>query len=53
MPTRHRGSFSKNASNVATLQLTTNDHLANGINAVDLKDRFGDIETDCRDRLHG
>jgi hypothetical protein len=23
------------------------------INAVHLKDRFGDVETDCRDRLHG
>jgi hypothetical protein len=26
--------------------------LAGGINAVHLKDRLGDVETDCRDRLH-
>jgi hypothetical protein len=25
----------------------------NSINAVDLKDRLRDIETDCRDRSHG
>src|SRR6516165_559596 len=37
---------------IATLQLTTDDHLTSGINAVDLEHRFGDIETDCRDRLH-
>ena len=28
-------------------------HLAGSINAMNLKDRFGDIETDCRNRLHG
>jgi hypothetical protein len=38
---------------VATLQLPPNDHLPNSINAVDLKDRLRDIETDCRDRSHG
>jgi hypothetical protein len=38
---------------VATLQLAANDNLASGINSVDLEDRFGDIETDCRHRLHG
>ena len=27
-------------------------HLALRINTVDLKNRFGDVETDCRDRLH-
>src|SRR6516165_11641940 len=37
---------------VAPLQLTTNHHLASGINAMHLKDRLGDVETDCRDRLH-
>jgi hypothetical protein len=35
----------------ATLQLAADDHLASSINAVHLKDRFGDVETDCRDRL--
>src|SRR3954452_20908097 len=37
---------------VATLQLTADDHLPGSINAVHLKDRLGDVETDCRDRLH-
>ena len=35
-----------------TLQLTADDHLPGSINAVHLKDRLGDVETDCRDRLH-
>ena len=43
----------KERQDVATLQLAADDHLARGINAVDLKDRLGDVETDCRDRLHG
>src|SRR6478672_3789616 len=37
---------------VATLQLTADDHLPGSINAVYLKDRLGDVETDCRNRLH-
>jgi hypothetical protein len=37
---------------VATLQLTTENHSADAINAMYLKDRFGDVETDCRIRLH-
>src|SRR6476660_9743626 len=37
---------------VATLQLTADDHLPGRINAVYLKDRLGDVETDCRNRLH-
>ena len=53
MPTRHGGSFWKNARTCATLQLAADDHLAGSINAVDLEDRLGDVETDCRDRLHG
>jgi hypothetical protein len=28
------------------------DGLAGGINTMHLKDRFSDVETDCRDRLH-
>jgi hypothetical protein len=35
-----------------TLQLPTDDHLANSINAMHLKDRLRDIEIDCRNRLH-
>ncbi len=42
MPTRHGGSFWKNVD-LATLQLTTNNHLAASVNAVNLEDRLGDI----------
>jgi hypothetical protein len=35
-----------------TLQLPTDNHLAISINAMDLKNRLRDIETDYRDRLH-
>src|SRR5277367_1050782 len=38
--------------NIATLQLTADHHLASSINAVDLEDRLGNVETDCRNRLH-
>jgi len=38
---------------LAALQLAANNHLARGINAMNLKDRLGGIETDCRNRLHG
>jgi hypothetical protein len=38
---------------LATLQLAADYYLANGINSVDLEDRLGDVEPDCRDRLHG
>jgi hypothetical protein len=38
---------------VATLQLAADDYLASGINSVDLEDRLGDVEPDCRDCLHG
>src|SRR6266699_1613548 len=37
---------------VASLQLTADDHIAFRVDAVDLKNRLRDIETDCRDRLH-
>jgi hypothetical protein len=37
---------------IATLDLTADDHLARGINAVNLKHRLSNIETDCRNRLH-
>src|SRR5712671_7756795 len=36
----------------APLQLAADDHIANGINSVNLKDRLGDIQTDCRNCLH-
>jgi hypothetical protein len=37
---------------VAPLQLTADDRLARSINAMYLEDRLGDVETDCRNRLH-
>src|SRR5262245_38028946 len=37
---------------VAPLQLMAEDHLAGSINAMYLEHRLGDVETDCRDRLH-
>src|SRR5207344_2242380 len=37
---------------VTPLQLTANNHLTSSINAMHLKDRLGDVETDCRNRLH-
>src|SRR4051794_1289612 len=36
-----------------TSRSNSNNHLATSIDAVDLKDRLGDVETDCRDRLQG
>ncbi len=38
---------------VAALELTTEDDIALRIDAVNLKNRLRDVETDCRDRLHG
>jgi len=43
MPTRHAGSFWKKRQDVATLQLAADDHLAGGINSVDLENRLGDV----------
>src|SRR5262245_35037563 len=37
---------------VAPLQLTADDNLALRVDAVGLKHRLRDVETDCRDRLH-
>ena len=53
MPIWQGGSFRKEPQDVAPLQLTADDHLASSINATRLKDRFGNVETDCRNRLHG
>src|SRR6266508_4915488 len=43
----------KEWQNVPALELTSNDYITCRVNSVDLKNRLGDIETDCRDRLHG
>jgi hypothetical protein len=37
----------KERQDVATLRLTADDHFAIVINAVDLKYRLGNVETDC------
>ena len=42
----------KESQDVAALQLAADDHLAVSINAMDLKNRLRDIETDCCDSLH-
>src|SRR6266496_1828137 len=47
-----RVAASRRTPDVATLQLTADDHLPGSINAVHLKDRLGDVETDCLNRLH-
>jgi hypothetical protein len=52
MPARHGVSFSKNASTLAALGLTTQQDIACPIDAVNLKNRLCDVETDSRDRLH-
>src|SRR6266511_3686158 len=39
--------------NVAALELAANDYITCRVNSVDLKNRLGDVETNCRDRLHG
>ena len=38
--------------NLPALQLTADEHLSRRIDAVNLKHRLSDVETDCRDRLH-
>jgi hypothetical protein len=47
-----RRQFLEERQDVATLQLTAEDHLAIGVNAVHLKTRLGDVETDCLNCLH-
>src|SRR5512133_1498861 len=42
----------KEWQNVPALEPTANDYITCRVNSVDLKNRLGDIETDCRDRLH-
>jgi hypothetical protein len=32
--------------------LAADDHLASGISSMNLEDRFSNVQTDCRDRLH-
>ena len=48
MPTKHGGS-----QYVAPFDLPADDDIAIRIDGMNLKDRLRDIETNCRDRLHG
>src|SRR6266567_5610145 len=41
------------SNDVTTLQLAPDDHLAFRVDAMDLKNRLRDVETNRRDRLHG
>src|SRR5437660_3002365 len=42
----------KEWQNVPALELTANDYITYRVNSVDLKNRLGDVETDCHDCLH-
>src|SRR5512132_1195162 len=42
----------KERQDVTALELAANDHIACRIDAVDLKNRLCDVETDRRNRLH-
>ena len=42
----------KERQHISALQLTTKYHLTSRVNAMNLKHRFRDIETDSRNRLH-
>ncbi len=52
MPTRQGGSFLKNDENVSALQLAADDDATIRVDAMNLKDRLCDVETDRRDCLH-
>ena len=47
-----RRNFWKNASYLAVLELQANDHLSLRVDTMHLKNRFRDIETNCRNRMH-
>jgi hypothetical protein len=42
----------KECQHISALQLTTKCHLTIRVNAMNLKNRFRDIKTDSRNRLH-
>src|SRR5215470_4026570 len=52
MPISHGGSFAKERQNITPLELTANNYVAIAIDAVNLKNRLRDIETNRRGRLH-
>src|ERR1700733_12688143 len=42
----------KEYQHVTPLELTADDDIASRIDAMNLKDRLRNVETECRDRLH-
>src|SRR5258706_4381191 len=48
-----RGQLLEERQHVASLQLAADDHLAHRVDAVNLKNRLGNVETDRRNPLHG
>src|SRR5258706_2456276 len=48
-----RGQLLEERQHVASLQLAADDHLAYRVDAVNLKNRLGNVETDRRNPLHG
>src|SRR5262245_62053122 len=51
-PDQARRKLLEERQNVAPSQLTADNHPAFNINAMDLKHRLGDVETNSRNRLH-
>src|SRR6516162_6334352 len=51
-PDQARRHLPKERHNIPALQLPPDNDLASRIDAMDLKDRFRNIETDRRDRFH-
>src|SRR6202044_3197305 len=43
----------KECQSITPLELAANDDIALSIDTMGLKDRLPDIQTDCRNRLHG
>jgi hypothetical protein len=46
-------SFTPRTPDVAALQLPADNHQTVSIHAVNLKNRLGDVETNCRNLLYG
>ncbi len=53
MPIRHGGSASKKRDDVVSPQLPPHRHRTGSVDAMNLKDMLGDIQTDCCNLLHG
>jgi hypothetical protein len=51
-PDEARHQLLEERQNMAPLELAADDHVTCGIDAVDLKNRLRDVETDCGDRSH-